>query len=291
MKTGLYWDGISNAQYHALSETPKNHHFSSSQLKKLLEDPEKFYRLYVSREEETENESKNYFDIGSYFHTALLEPHLIKTDYVVFKGTRAGKMWTAFQEQNPGKTILTTRDHAEAMACVDGVRRSPFCLDLIQHEEARYEVSVFVPLHGVRVKVRFDILALMELGSEEESYGGDLKSMAGSCRDRHTMRTALSERNYRLSAALYIDAVNEWIRITKAPFKPVTQWYWIFASKKHTNAQTVRMTPRDLEIGRAQYTKALTTLGENNKHGWTFEDGPIELSPAQWEVDLWEKAE
>ena len=63
----------------------------------MLEDPEKFYKEYITKEIPRKEVSA--FDVGTYFHTAILEPHLLEKECAVYPGAvRRGKEWDAFKE-------------------------------------------------------------------------------------------------------------------------------------------------------------------------------------------------
>ena len=82
---------MSNADYHK-QHAPEDHYYSSSQLKTILDDAETFKKKYITRELEDKS-SNPVFDIGTYFHTAILEPHLLNEECAVFTGARrAGKV-------------------------------------------------------------------------------------------------------------------------------------------------------------------------------------------------------
>lgn len=278
-KLGLHSD-ISNADYHA-QQKPEDHFYSSSQLKDMLEDPEMFHKKYILGE--IERESNSAFDIGTYYHTAILEPHLLTKECAVWPKRRAGKEWLAFKEANEGKAIITSSEKLKADILIKGTKDSPIAMDLINRRGAVKEQSLFVMLEGVRIKVRFDYMFL----SKEESYIGDLKSTTGSVKDKHKIRTKISAYTYDLSAALYVDAVNEYIRQNKLPYAPVDSFYWNFATKDHPSCKTWQATEQMLEIGRAKYKKALSLINKCIADEWQFYDeiGFVEAQP--WEVSDW----
>ncbi len=70
---------LSSDEYHATPGT-----YSSSQFKDLLDDEEIFINKYIKKT--IEKEDVPAFGTGNYFHTGVLEPHKLKSEYVVFQG-------------------------------------------------------------------------------------------------------------------------------------------------------------------------------------------------------------
>ena len=96
---GIYRD-LSNNDYHA-----EKTHLSSSNLKTLLKDTEKFYQEKILGNKK--QEQKNSFDEGNYAHSLILEPELIPDEYAFFPNFRkSGKDWETFKSANSDKIIL-----------------------------------------------------------------------------------------------------------------------------------------------------------------------------------------
>ena len=90
---GIY-KTLSNDKYHA-----EQKHMSSSNLKMLLKDTQKFYKEKILGEREPLKGA--FLDEGNYAHSLILEPHLIPEEYLFFEGNRkAGKDWKAFEAEN-----------------------------------------------------------------------------------------------------------------------------------------------------------------------------------------------
>jgi len=266
---------LSNEEYHK-QRGEGEHFFSSSQLKDILDDPELFHRKYILGE--IENESKAAFDIGTYFHTAILEPEKLMEDCAIYEGaTRRGKSWDAFKEENAGKAILTLKDLDKAKIIIDAAQASPITMDLLKTGEP--EVSFFVMLEGVPVKVRFDWLCL----GKKKSYAVDLKSTTGNAKDEDKIRHKIVDFKYDMSAALYVDAVNEFIRLTGMKVAPVTEFYWPFASKDYANCKVYLADSKLLAIGRAKYKKALRLYAKHAANDWQFCDEIANATPFHWE--------
>lgn len=298
---GLYYD-MSSEDYHNKPGT-----FSSSQMKDLLEDPEIFYRKYITKEQE--RISIPAFDVGTYFHTAILEPDKLKNESAVYVGVRRGKEWEKFQVENAGKNIITESEQKVADGLIKAVQSSPIAMgrisrgtpevsgfvDLVIFENEIYSLdgkfmlgkygwieakkkpskkeSVIIPM-----KVRADLLA--------EMFILDLKSTTGNVKSDKAMKLKVSDYNYDLSAALYLDL------FTLLTGKVISEFVWTFASKDYFNCKSYIATAENIQVGRAKYRKAILTLAENIENNWQFSDSMGFLGPNVWEMAiLKEKAE
>lgn len=292
---GLVED-MSSDDYHSHPNT-----FSSSQLKTILEDPEIFHRKYIAKTEEKVGGA--HFDVGTYFHTAILEPHKIKSDCAVYEGIRRGKDWDKFQIDNKGKCIVTKSEMEQAEGLVRAVKDSPVAMGRLSR--GRPEVSAFVDVsvscgdifaaegdkvlgkYGwetskgrkvnkkkcrvIALKVRADLLG--------ESFILDLKSTTGNAKDERTMRASVSKYSYDLSAALYLDM------FSIATEREMSEFIWTFASKDHYNSRSYIASEDNVRIGRAKWRKAVLTLSDFMDNNWTIEDSMGILNPNIYEVE------
>lgn len=286
--------GMSSEDYHGHKGT-----WSSSQLKVMLEDPEVFHRLYILKTQE--KESIPAFDIGTYFHTAILEPHKIKSECAVFTGgIRRGEKWEEFKKLNVGKAIITEAEMAQATTLIKAVKNSPIAMARIERGEP--EVSAFIDLivsqgevftldgrvlgkygwetiKGVSpskknqvpltLKVRADLLA--------ENFILDLKSTTGNCKNEYAMKQVITKYCYQLSAALYLDI------FSVATGRVLDEFVWTFASKDVGNCKSYIAKRENIQIGRALYRKALLALADNIQSNWAFEDTMGMLGPQGFE--------
>jgi len=83
---------------------------TSSQLGKLAHSPAKLenYRLYGQ-------EDTNALLFGRAFHLNILEPDKFKNKVISFDGTRRGKVWEEFKNENSDKTIITKTEENTLM--------------------------------------------------------------------------------------------------------------------------------------------------------------------------------
>ena len=292
---GLVED-MSSEEYHKYPGT-----YSSSQLKSMLEDPELFHRKYIAKTEEKSTGA--HFDVGTYFHTSILEPQKLKTECAVFTGIRRGKEWESFKETNCGKAIITESELKQAEGLVEAVKNSPVAMGRLGR--GKPEVSAFVdvtvscgdifapngdvlgkngwePAKGRKVskkkstviplKTRADLLA--------EDFILDLKSTTGNSKNEYAMRGSVSKYSYDLSAALYLDI------FTLATEKVISEFIWTFASKDCFNSRSYVASNENIQIGRAKWKKAVLSLSEYIENGWVFEDYLAILNPNMWELEF-----
>lgn len=270
--------------------------YSSSQFKDLLDDEDVFIAKHI--EKTIGREESAAFDVGTYFHCGILEPHKLNVDCVVFPGKiRRGKDWEVFKEKNKSRTIVTESQKEQAEGLVRAVRNSPVAQDYLDGEA---EVSlltkiivscgqIYAPYFAKRltrtgwvkdltkvegfemtVKVRADMLG--------DAYISDLKSTTGNAKSNRSMRDKISHYHYDLSAALYMDMfslLNPRIR----------EFVWIFASKELFNSKSYRASPKNILVGRAKYMKAMIKMADCAANDWKSFDYLDMLEPLPFELE------
>lgn len=266
---------LSNADYHG-----EKGHFSSSQLKDVLEDIEYFYKVHISREIVKER-TGNQLAIGTYIHTAILEPHLLETDCAVYLGaTRRGKEWDAFEEANKHKTIITGKEKEEAQVCIDAIRSDAQCMKYVEPTEK--EVSVFSTVMGVPLKARADAICHGAIGiNGGRPYILDVKSTSSNAKNEFEIKSEIENWNYDLSAAFYLEV------FSSISARKYEDFFWAFASKKWANAQLWKASPEMLAVGRAKLRKALKLIWEYAEKGWKFESRVLEIAPKAYVASEW----
>ena len=285
---------VSSNTYHSIPQV-----YSSSQIKDAWKDIEFFHAKYIKKTVEKDHIPA--FDIGTYFHTAILEPEKLTVECAVYEGKRYGKAWDEFQAANAGKAIITKTEHETAQALIRAVQRSPIAMNRIKRGEP--EVSAFlklrvsggaiyaitwkkvlgkygwedaksIPAKGtdIWVKTRADLLA--------ESFILDLKSMQENAKDEDTIRKTVSSYNYDLSAALYLDvfsAVNQ---------KIISEFVWTFASKNYMNSRSYFATAKSIQVGRHKWKTGLLRIADGLETGWSFDDYMGSVNPPVWDLEL-----
>jgi len=303
----LTGEDISSEQYHSLEGS-----YSSSQLKVALEDIEKFYKTYITKE--LGRASGTQFDIGTYFHTAILEPEKLEVECAVYRdGIRSGKKWDAFKELHAGKAIITASEEEVANRIIAGVKASPVAMSYLKGSEC--EVSAFLRLYvfkdevyyikedqvfilvstgwapdssmdletlegmatSIVVKVRADIINL------KEGVISDLKSSKGNVKSEAEMQQSVSNYNYDMSAALYMDIFSAVSGVTMKKFA------WIYASKESGVSKTWSCSDRGEIIGRAKWRYAVLLIAKNIRRKWKQTDEEGVLQPAHWDLHWLQK--
>lgn len=266
---------------------------SSSQLKDGLEDEEVFINKYIKKTIPREENAA--FNVGTYFHTGVLEPKKLKAECAVFSGkVRRGDAWDKFKKKNEGKNIITRSQIEQGDRLIKAVEDSPVSMDFIKRGTP--EVSLFVeiaivsgeiyaPYFGMRldpmlgwikdiqkksffdkatkfiIKVRADSIDI-----EEFSFVLDLKSTSGNARSAREMQEKVKYYNYDLSAALYLDIFS-----LIAGFQMNT-FIWTFASKDYHNCKSYRASDKNILVGRRKWMRGLLAIAETKRNNWQLYD-------------------
>jgi len=253
LKSGIL-DGISNEDYHSDREF-----VSSSALKLMLEKPKAYYLQYV-KEEPTfiSDKLQEAFDLGSYIHTLLLEPHLLAEEYLIYEGEE--------KQEVSGKTSISLANAQLASKMFNKYNRAKVAIG--DHEGELVQVSSFIEggmaeqtlcttLDGVKVKVRPDYRR------EFSDYGQiiDVKTTSEVSLTSYQVGKICSKYGYALSAALYVDVVQALTGIEQ-------EFYFLFLSKKGTNqVELFKASEAFLQRGRDQYQIAIKALKKARETG------------------------
>lgn len=312
IEDGLYFD-MSNGVYHHQHDFD-NHYFSSSQGKALLESPEYFYRKYVSKELPPD-EMGPHLDVGTAFHTLLLEPELWEEDIAIFTGAkRYGKNWEEFKEIHKGKAIITQKEE-ELVNTLAKYTKENAAAQHFMGAEGWCEASLFITLYSdgktiytktrtdhyaalnkdgwadgiskevdkdklipLKLKMRFDKLTA-------EGHLVDLKTTSDNPESKWAIANIEKNYNYSFSAAWYhvlLDAYISWLVLGDECDLPQPQnFYWIYASKKYFNTQVYRCSQRAMAAGRAKVIESLLRLTEIIANGNEKDSDVVQV----WDVD------
>lgn len=279
--------------------------FSSSQLKTAWEDVELFYKKYITKEIAKEESAA--FDVGSYFHTAILEPEKLEKECTIWtEGIRRGAKWESFKAANAGKIIITTGEVEQATTLINAVKRSSVASELLQGgfpevschcpiyingddiyayncdkklfalspigwveiNAANIDVSKF---HRMLIKVRCDYI------QPNDGVVSDLKSTTGNPKNEREVQSKISNYSYDLSASLYLDM------FTLGYGKVFDHFAWIFASKDYGSCKTFLANRDMVMVGRKKWSKAVVSVAKQEINGWKFTDEVSLIGPAYWE--------
>lgn len=275
--------------------------YSSSQFKDLLDDEDVFIAKYI--EKRIPREQNDAFDVGTYFHTGVLEPHKLKAECVVFPGKiRRGAAWEKFKKKHAKKTVVTQSQHDQARGLIKRVRASEAAKRYLVGkaevslyiEIAVYKRLIYAPHFGKRLtrdgwvddvdgsnevkKKGFKFVAKVRADMLGKTFVTDLKSTSSNARSRREMKEAISRYDYDLSAALYLDLF--------ALLRPeLDRFIWIFGSKGLLNCKTWRaMNDSEMiRIGRAKYMRAMRTLARLAKNDFKLLDIVNDIEPIYWD--------
>ena len=130
------------------------------------------------------------FLVGGYFHTAILEPHKLKSFKIVEASNRNTK---AYKEVSGGEMCLlkSEADHVNLMT--DVMLSNDVCRGLIQGNNVEYETPGVTELFGNKWKGKADII------NHDEKLIIDLKTTA----DIEKFRWSASKYNYDSQAYIY----------------------------------------------------------------------------------------
>ncbi len=260
-KTRGFVKGLSNKDYH-----DDRLFRSSSVLKTALKDPKKFHDVYVLGKEGPAMPQAA-LDFGNYVHTAILEPHLLEEEYIIYPGGRkAGKVWEQFKYLHRDKTILSNNQYMKAQDLIDSFLQTEFEQSDSEHlvfGDALFkggvaEESLFTELGGMPIKVRFDYRISPEDGTK--GIIKDIKTTSSYANSAKDAKDICESFGYLTSAALYVDAVEKETGIKH-------DFHLVFMSKADLKCNLYKVSEKSLERGRQQYKEAIKTILEWEKTG------------------------
>lgn len=284
---GLIYN-LSDECYHKVLG-PDEASYSSSQFKDAVNDIEYFYKKYISKEivEEHGTVTLSNFAIGHAYHCLTLEPEKFDEGFAIFTGAvKRGKAYEDFLANSGDKKILSEKQLETAKFIAEASNRNTISKSIREDKDAKKEVSLFTELHGVRVKVRADLINF------EKGLIMDMKSTTGNPKDAKKIAQKISSLDYDLSAALYMDAFNEYLGKKGLPL--ITEWKFCFDSKDMGTSKVYTATEDMIKVGRAKYMKGLSLIKKYQANGWKFTDTDDLIDLPSWDKQDWlteEKAE
>jgi len=257
IKLGITKD-LPNSEYHADRE-----YLSSSVIKLLYKDIEEYHRKYILRErDETPPSSALLF--GSYMHSLILEPHLVKEQYAVYQGLRrAGAEYESFVEKNKGKIIISKPEQVKAEAFMRMYNNHPIASSLFEHTER--ELTLTGQTDGIKTKCRFDAI------SPEKGIILDIKT-TGQPANKQAFLQTCNKLSYFLSAALYAE-------LAKKEWGKHFDFYFVVFSKTEMSLEIYKTSKKSYENGKKQVEKGISNYKKAVESGlWinTYEPEIIE---------------
>ena len=304
---------LTSAEYHGLVGS-----YSSSQLKTMLEDPEKFYKKYITKELAKE-EGGAHFDVGTYFHTAVLEPEKLDEECVVYTGgIRSGKKWEDFKALHAGKAIITNSDLIVADRLIAGVKASKIAMAYL--EGAECEISAFMKIYVFKGEIfafrdqvvlesageiAEDCYVLTAHGWAQDSLSFDeenikdfgfpliIKVRADALNRKQMnisdLKSTKSNVNLESEMQKAVDQYNYDMSaslyldifsfVCRETFK---EFIWIYANKETGACQNWVQDGESQIVGRAMWRHAVLLIAKNSKKKWKFEDEARMLPPSPW---------
>jgi len=130
------------------------------------------------------------FLIGGYFHTAILEPHKLKSFKIVEATTRNTK---AYREISEGELCLLQHEVDKIEMLVETMMNNEICKGLIRGRNVDYEVPGIAEINGKLWKGKADII------NHDEKLIIDLKTTA----DISKFKYSATKYNYNSQAYIY----------------------------------------------------------------------------------------
>jgi len=221
---------------------------SASKLKKMAQSP----LAYKWALDHPDHASTPAMALGTAVHTAVLEPHRFRSDYLLYPGERRGKAWTDFKEAAAGKSILTEGEFADVKGMHDAVRGHTPAARYLENGLAEVTMQWVDPVTGRQTHGRIDWLTILD----GRLWLCDLKTTRNSS-PRKFQSDAFS-LGYHLQFALYCDGFYTlteefpgFVALaveSKAPYEPaVYVANEAFLTRGHDDYQRLQATLQECE--------------------------------------------
>ena len=169
---------------------------SASKLKKAMQSP----LNYKWALDHPDHASTPAMMMGTATHTAVLEPHRMKTDYVLWEtGAKRGKAWDAFEEANAGKVILSRSEFEDVKGMRSAICGHAPAARFLEHGLAEVTMQWVDPITGRPMHGRIDWLTYLD----GQFWLCDLKTTRNSSRRKFT--SDAFGLGYHLQFGLYCD--------------------------------------------------------------------------------------
>jgi len=132
---------------------------TNSSLKMLHKSPTLFY-MWLNKK--GENYSSNALEVGKAFHAISLED---KEIFIGYEGTRRGKDYMSFCEQNSDKIILSKKDADMLYRMNETLRKCPEACELM-YNGGKAEVPATGEWDGIKIKGKADLVVDVDFSPE-----------------------------------------------------------------------------------------------------------------------------
>lgn len=241
---------------------------SSSMLKTILENPQKFEFEYITGQRA--DSSAPHFIEGSYVHSLILEPEKTELEYAIYDGfVKRGAAYDTFSAANHDKTVISAPQKQKCLKLLEAYNARPEAMSLIKDGHAEHMLTSTIL--DVPVKCRADYINI------KEGYIVDVKT-TGELSGPEMFQYTIAKYKYDLSAALYC-------QIALNNFDKLFDFYWIVISKQDHQCHVYKASTKSLSEGTAQYIAALVTYRKCKESGiWTKKQATKDLSTANYEI-------
>lgn len=280
---------LTDDEYHS-AECPG---LSCTALKELIKSPA-HYQAWLRRDKE---EKKAHFEFGKAAHSAVLEPHTFKHRFAHYpddgscdgRSKAADGARLAFEEANPGKSILDIEDFETISILVEKVHSVSKAARLLTgfKEHAFFWVD---PDTGVQCKCKPDVISIQG----EHALVTDLKVMAADYSNRSGFARAVANYSYHVQSAFYYDGVLQTMlqmeeRGTSLDIPTPSGFNFLVCEKVDPYSVSIySLDDESFLKGRELYQKALGTYLECKREdrwpGYTTEVQEIRLPGWAWDA-------
>jgi exodeoxyribonuclease VIII len=250
----------------------KKDHVAASDLKNFLVSPKYYYyEKYIKKQKE----EQDHFRIGSACHELILEPHLLKTNYIISekfdKRTKEGKQgYIDFCAKAEGKTILDEVEMEMIRLMAENATNHRTMVELIKDSHRELSCYTKDAKTGLLIRMRPDSL------SQTKSTITDIKTCLDSSKVK--FRKDVYSYGYSLSAAYYCDFLGR-------------ENYVFAAIEKKAPYQVALYVCNDemMEYGRKQYRMGLDLLKWSYDNDYWCDYNEFEILKECYELGYPEK--